>query len=70
MVQDHWFVGFRSQFVTCTAYTWSQRDGYHTRGLGRLTEYAFSYLGPQGGSGRGEQAKVTFSVVLSHPATK
>ena len=45
MVQDHWFVGFRSQFVTCTAYTWSQRDGYHTRGLGRLTEYAFSYLG-------------------------
>ena len=49
MVQDHWFVGFRSQFVTCTAYAWSQRDGYHTRGLGRLTEYAFSY--PEGVDG-------------------
>ena len=28
-----------------------------------------SRLGPQGGSGRGEQAKVTFCPVLSYPAT-
>ena len=29
-----------------------------------------SRLGPQGGSGRGEQAKVTFGPVLSYPARK
>ena len=67
MVQDHWFVGFRSQFVTCTAYAWSQRDGYHTRGLRRHPEGAFSYsgrivgaaaeLGPLGG-GAGADARV------------
>ena len=39
MVHNHWFVGFRLQSVTCTAYAWSQRDGDHSwplRHRGRL----------------------------------
>ena len=59
-----WSVGFELKKVSCSTYTWSQRDGDHSRGLRWHTECAISYGSGAWGLGETKRSIVRRCIVL------